>query len=172
MVASSGARPNVKRSADEFQPPTSTSAADAAQGMEEGTTQGQDGPSNRSGGGLHNGMVGVLGANFCRRDHEKQDNDSVGVRADDVNFYSKTKRPRAGAVWTNELDDRQKQCYLCDRVWKSTACRKNLVCQWCAKGPLCNDCKMGPLCIHCEVGPPRQWFAMLPEDARPRASLA
>ena len=54
MLASGGARPNMKRSADELEPPTSTtstSAADTVQSMmEEDTKQGQNGPSNRSGG--------------------------------------------------------------------------------------------------------------------------
>ena len=70
MLTSSGARPSMKRSADESEPPsadeseppTSTSAADAVQSMmEEDTKQGQNGPSNRSGGVLVLHDENVLG---------------------------------------------------------------------------------------------------------------
>ena len=148
MLASSGARPNMKRSADESEPPTSTSAADAVQCMEEITKQGQDGPSNRSGGGRPDESV-------CGRGKSKKH------RGDDMSSNEKWRRvmQREAEAWRrvlqyNSTHQRVLSCASCQRNWRTRSPRENLVCQWCKKGPLCWDCRLGvqghpPSCNAC-----------------------
>ena len=148
MIASGGARPSMKRSANESEPPTSTSAADAVQGMGEGTKQGQDGPSNRSGGGLPDESV-------CGRDKSKKH------RRDDMSSNEKWLRvmQREAEAWRRELQynsthQRVLSCASCQRNWRTRTTRVNLDCQWCKKGPLCKQCRLGskghpPSCNAC-----------------------
>ena len=148
MLASGGARPNMKRSADELGPPTSTSAADAVHGVEEGTKQGQDGPSNRSGGGRPDESV-------CGRDKSKK------RRSDDLSVSEKRRRmiQREAEAWRrvlqyNSTHQRVLSCASCQRNWRTRTPRENLDCQWCKKGPLCWDCRLGfaghpPSCNAC-----------------------
>ena len=134
----------MKRSADELEPPASTSAADAAQGVEDGTKHGQDGPSNRSGG--------VLPPNkrVCEGDHavEWDETPKQHRRRGAMSSKKKLRGDRATAR------HKHVECVSCRRKWQTTACRKNLVCQWCEKGPLCRDCRLGyagrpPSCNAC-----------------------
>ena len=138
----------MKRSADELGPPTSTSAADAVHGAEEGTKQGQDGPSNRSGGGRPDESV-------CGRDKSKKH------RSDDMSSNEKWRRvmQREAEAWRrvlqyNSTHQRVLSCASCQRNWRTTTTRKNLDCQWCKKGPLCKHCRLGwmthpPSCNAC-----------------------
>ena len=151
MLTSSGARPSMKRSADESEPPsadeseppTSTLAADAVHGAEEGTKQGQEGPSNRSGGGRPDESV-------CGRDKSKNH------RGDDMSSNVKWRRviKRKARQWQIGLYQAPLprpahktllECASCGRKWQTGSSRKNLVCQWCEKGPLCRDCRLGSM---------------------------
>ena len=170
MLTSSGARPSMKRSADESEPPsadeseppTSTSAADAVQSMmEEDTKQGQNGPSNRSGCVLVLHDENVLGGgvlpdeSVCGRDKSKKH------RSDDMSSNQKWRRvmQREAEAWRRELQynsthQRVLSCASCQRNWRTTTTRKNLDCQWCKKGPLCWHCRLGfaghpPSCNAC-----------------------
>ena len=134
MLTSSGARPSMKRSADESEPPsadeseppTSTSAADAVQSMmEEDTKQGQNGPSNRSGGVLVLHDENVLGgggrpdANGWVRDKSKKH------RRDDFGFSDKRrlKIQRAAEEYRRVLQNIPEQyvvwCVSCGRKWRA-----------------------------------------------------
>ena len=138
MLAISGARPNMKRSADESEPPTSTLAADAIQSMmEEDTKQGQNGPSNRSGGVfvLHDENVlggGVL--SFIEKRRRMIQREATPRRC------VLQKDPRRYTI----------RCASCKRAWKAyttvatTRSHMSLVCQWCKNGPLCKQCRLGP----------------------------
>ena len=139
----------MKRCAHESEPPTSTSAADAVQCMEEITKQGQDGPSNRSGGGRPDESV-------CGRGKSKKH------RGDDMSSNEKWRRvmQREGTAWRLVLQrqrDREYEaatCTSCGLHWDTTSSRKNLVCKWCKKGPLCRACRLGtrghpPSCNAC-----------------------
>ena len=134
MPQAAARAPIMKRSADELEPPASTSAADAAQGVEDGTKHGQDGPSNRSGG--------VLPPNkrVCEGDHavEWDETPKQHRRRGAMSSKKKLRGDRATAR------HKHVECVSCRRKWQTTACRKNLVCQWCEKGPLCKDCRLGP----------------------------
>ena len=164
MLASGGARPNMKRSADELGPPTSTSAADAVHGAEEGTKQGQDGPSNRSGGGLPDESV-------CGRDKSKKH------RRDDMSSNEKWLRvmQREAEAWRRELQynsthQRVLSCASCQRNRRTRTPRVNLDCQWCKKGPLCKQCRLGskghpPSCNACvEALPASRMVDVFPID--------
>ena len=148
MLTSSGARPSMKRSADESEPPTSTSAADAIQSMmEEDTKQGQNGPSNRSGGVfvLHDENVlggGVL--SFIEKRRRMIQREATPRRC------VLQKDPRRYTI----------RCASCKRAWSAytnvatTRSHMSLVCQWCKNGPLCKQCRLGskghpPSCNAC-----------------------
>jgi hypothetical protein len=149
MLAISGARPNMKRCANESEPPTSTSAADAIQSMmEEDTKQGQEGPSNRSGGVLVLHDENVLGGggrpdeSVCGRDKSKKH------RGDDMSSNVKWRRviQREAEKWRRTIGSanlRSLICASCKRKWQTRTPRENFVCQWCKKGPLCKDCRLG-----------------------------
>ena len=178
MMASGGARPSMKRSADESEPPTSTSAADAVQSMmEEDTKQGQNGPSNRSGGVLVLHDENVLGGggrpdeSVCGRDKSKKH------RSDDMSSNEKWRRvmQREAEAWRrvlqyNSTHQRVLSCASCQRNWRTRTTRVNLDCQWCKKGPLCKQCRLGskghpPSCNACvEALPASRMVDVFPVD--------
>ena len=149
MLASSGARPNMKRSADESEPPTSTLAADAVQSMmEEDTKQAQNGPSNRSGGVLVLHDENVLGGGVLPDASGWVRDKSEKHRRDDLSFSEKRRRmiQREAEAWRRVLQHNPHDigvvCASCERTWwtKRTC---SVVCQWCKKGPLCRHCRLG-----------------------------
>ena len=160
MMASGGARPSMKGSADESEPPTSTSAADAVQGVEESTKRGRDGPSNRSGSVLvlHDENVlprlADVGAHHVKCDARSKEHRG-GVVLHDENVLARlagvTPRPPRGYQTRPQWWPR---CASCGRMWRTRFKRENLSCQWCEKGPLCDDCRLGAIghqqsCILC-----------------------